>query len=71
MKKIFRRQNSTPFLRQVSFDLVLDVSAGIFQRALVDESGMIPEDSHLYKAELLRVKAVATCSYHWDSKGLS
>jgi hypothetical protein len=41
MWAVFRRQNSQSFYRQVSLDSLVGVSAGIFLRALVDESGMI------------------------------
>jgi hypothetical protein len=38
---MLRRQNSAAITRQVSPDSILDVSAGICQRALMDETGMI------------------------------
>jgi hypothetical protein len=41
MKEILRRQNSAAISRQVSPASLLDVSAGSFQRALVNESGLI------------------------------
>jgi hypothetical protein len=41
MKEILRVQNSTAISREVSFALLLDVCAGNYQRALVDESGKI------------------------------
>jgi hypothetical protein len=37
LKEILRRQNSTAISCQVSPALLLDVSAGYFQKALVDE----------------------------------
>jgi hypothetical protein len=41
MKEILSQQKSWTFLAKLLLALLLDVSAGIFQRALVDESGMI------------------------------
>jgi hypothetical protein len=41
MQMILRRQNSRPFLAKVSPASLLDVSAGYFQRGLVEESAMI------------------------------
>jgi hypothetical protein len=41
MKEIFRRQNLIAISRQVSPASLLDISAGNFQRALMNESGSI------------------------------
>jgi hypothetical protein len=40
-ERMLRRQNSAAIISQVSPDSILGVSAGICQRALMDESGMI------------------------------
>jgi hypothetical protein len=39
MKEILRKQNSQPFLRQVSPASLPNISAGYCQRAVVDELG--------------------------------
>jgi hypothetical protein len=41
VKEIVGRQNSSAIFHQVSLALLLDISAGNCQRALVDKSGMI------------------------------
>jgi hypothetical protein len=41
MKEIFRKQNSAKISRQVDSASLLVVSAGNFQIAVVEESGMI------------------------------
>jgi hypothetical protein len=41
MKEIFRRQKFTAISRQVYPNLIINVSDGICERALVDDSGMI------------------------------
>jgi uncharacterized membrane protein (DUF106 family) len=41
MKPIFRLQNLPPFVAKFFSEFLLGVYAGIYQRALVDESGMM------------------------------
>jgi hypothetical protein len=41
MKEILRSQNSSAISRQVSSASLLNISGGNYQRALVDDSGMI------------------------------
>jgi hypothetical protein len=58
-KEILRRHNSKAISRQVCPALLLDIPAGTWQRALVEESGMIITQMGMHN----RSEMVTLCHY--------
>jgi hypothetical protein len=62
MKEILHRHNTTTIFHQVSPALLLDISAGNCQRALVDVSGMVRTQMGMHNISEMVAVQVPPCA---------